>query len=82
MIQFDKHGTLVLDNVTSSYKGSRIVVFSQFGSARWLAAPRIMNRISDGVFTFTPDASREETERIARGLNNIANEMKKRSKYY
>ena len=80
MVQFDKHGTLVLDTVTSSYRGSRVAIFSQFGSARWLAAPRIMRRISDGVLTFTPDASREETERIARGLNNVAKELKRKSK--
>ncbi|MCI0536938.1 MAG: hypothetical protein L0Z50_17120, partial [Verrucomicrobiales bacterium] len=80
MIQFDRHGTLVLDTVTSSSKGSRIAIFSQFGSARWLAAPRVMRRISDGVLTFTPDASREETERIARGLNNLAKELKKKSR--
>src|SRR5262245_25020556 len=75
MIQFDKHGTLVLDTVTSSSKGSRIAIFSQFGSERWLAAPRIMRRIADGILTFTPDASREEAERIARGLNNVAKEL-------
>jgi hypothetical protein len=80
MIQFDKHGTLVLDTVTSSYKGSRIAIYSQFGSARWLAAPRIIRRISDGNLTFTPDASREEAERIAHGLNNVAKELKQKSK--
>jgi hypothetical protein len=29
-------------------------------------------RILDGTLTFTPDATREETERIVRGLNNVA----------
>ena len=40
--------------------------------ARWLAAPRISQRIKDGVLVFTPDATREEAERIVRGLNNVA----------
>jgi hypothetical protein len=80
MVQFDKHGTLVLDTVTSSARGSRIAIFSQFGTSRWLAAPRIMRRIPDGILTFTPDASREETERIALGLNNVARELKNKPK--
>ena len=39
---------------------------------RWLAAPRINKRIADGVLVFTPDATREEAEQIALGLNNLA----------
>ena len=64
---------------TSQYKGQHIAVFSQFGDARWLAAPQITQQISDGVFVFTPDATMEESERIVRGLNNIAKEIKKKS---
>ncbi len=78
-VQLDRHGTFVLDNMTTSSKGQRIAVFSQFGQARWLAAPVINKRISDGVFVFTPDATKEEAERIARGLNNVAKATKKRS---
>ena len=78
MVQFDKHGTLVLNSVSSAFKGSRVAIFSQFGDARWLAAPIINRRITDGILTFTPDATREEAERIVRGLNNIAKELKKK----
>jgi hypothetical protein len=39
---------------------------------RWLAAPVISHRIGDGVLVFTPDATREEAEEIALGLNNVA----------
>jgi hypothetical protein len=77
-LKLTPHGTLVLDTVTSSSKGNRIAVFSMFGQARWLAAPRIVQRVSDGVFTFTPDASGEETERIVRGLNNVARVLHKK----
>jgi hypothetical protein len=34
-------------------------------------------RISDGVLVFTPDASREEADRIVLGLNNVAKEAQK-----
>jgi hypothetical protein len=37
----------------------------------WLAAVLIRNRISDGTFRFTPDASRKEGFRIVRGLRNV-----------
>jgi hypothetical protein len=77
-VQFNRHGTWMLEGVTTANKGRRIVVFSEFGEVRWLAAPRITKRITDGVFTFTPDASREEAERIVRGVNNaIAKERGK-----
>jgi hypothetical protein len=71
-VRLDAHGALVLDSVTSANKGSRIVVYSLFTEGRWLAAPKITAPIKDGVFVFTPDATREEAERIVRGLNNMA----------
>jgi hypothetical protein len=37
----------------------------------WLAAVLIRQRNSTGVFRFTPDASREEADRIVRGLRNV-----------
>lgn len=74
-VKFDAHGTLVLDSVTSANKGARIVVYSLFTEGRWLAAPKIATPIKDGVLVFTPDATREEAERIVRGLNNMAAAM-------
>ncbi|MDB6040189.1 MAG: Preprotein translocase subunit SecD [Verrucomicrobiales bacterium] len=81
-IQFDPHGRLVLENVTTSNKGQRIVIFSSFGQVRWLAAPVITHRISDGVFVFTPDATREEAGRIVLGLNNVIKAIKKQSAFF
>jgi hypothetical protein len=78
-LQLNRHGTWILENVTTSYRGRRIVVESKFGQQRWLGAPIIQRRISNGIFSFTPDASREEAERIVRGLNNIAGALKKKS---
>lgn len=75
-IQYDHAGTALLEQASTANRGKRIAVFSQFGENlkdyRWLAAPVISQRITDGVFIFTPDATREEAEEIALGLNNTA----------
>jgi preprotein translocase subunit SecD len=75
-IQFDHRGTTLLEECTTTNRGRRIAIFSQFGEqlkdSRWLAAPIISRRISDGAFIFTPDTTREEAEEIARGLNYIS----------
>ena len=79
-IQFDHRGTELLEETTAANHGRRLVVFSQFGDKlkdyRWLAAPMISHRISDGVLVFTPDATREETEEIALGLNNVSKKVR------
>jgi preprotein translocase subunit SecD len=81
-VQLDRSGTWLLEQYTTAYRGRRMVIFSQFGEqpnqARWLAAPLIKQRIGDGFLVFTPDASREEAERIVRGLNNLVAQRKKR----
>ena len=78
-IRFDAPGTGLFEQCTTANRGRRIAVFCQFGQdlkdARWLAAPVIAHRISDGIFTFTPDASREECDEIALGLNNVAKKV-------
>ena len=78
-IRFDHAGTFMFEQCTVQNRGRRIAVFSQFGDkikdTRWLAAPIIVRRISDGIFTFTPDATREECEEIAFGLNNVAKKV-------
>lgn len=77
-IQFDRHGTMLLEQYSASNPRKRLAIFSQFGEkldrARWLAAPMIQKRIADGMLTFTPDADREETAQIELGLNNHARE--------
>ena len=77
-LQLDKHGTFVLDTVTTANKTRRIAVLAAFPEVRWLAAPIIAQGNSSGVFIFTPDASREECDRIVRGINNVAAEIRKR----
>ena len=80
-IQFNPHGARVLEMISTSYKGQKLAIFSQFDQDRWLAAPVISQNITNGVIVFTPDASREEAERIVRGLNNLAKEVKKKNKF-
>jgi hypothetical protein len=77
MIQFDRRGTWLLEQYSTAHRGRRIALFSQFGSARWLAAPVMNKPITDGLLVFTPDATREESERIVVGLNNVAKEFQK-----
>ena len=78
-LKFDHAGMALLEDYTVANRGRHIAIFSQFGEklseSRWLAAPLITSRISDGVLTFTPDATREECDDIALGLNNVAKEV-------
>src|SRR5438067_10555388 len=79
-VQCDRHGTLVLDSVTTENRGRRIAIFTQYGvgrpeHSRWLAAP-YGSPITDGVLLFTPLATREESEQIVLGLNNDAKRVR------
>lgn len=80
-VQFDRRGTWLLEQYTTTHRGRHFAIFSQFGTstneARWLAAPRLSQRIADGCLTFTPDATRAEADRIVNGLNNAASKLHK-----
>lgn len=80
MVQFDFHGTLALESVSTTHRNKCVAIFSLFTEGRWLAAPQLNTRITDGTLVFTPDATREEAERIVRGLNNVAIQMGNKSK--
>ena len=72
-LNFNWRGTQVLYRFTTANRGKRVAVRCKFvGETRWLASPVISRRISDGILTFTPDATREEAERIVKGLNVVA----------
>jgi preprotein translocase subunit SecD len=77
MIQYDRRGTWLLEQYSTANRGRRIAILSQFGQVRWLAAPVLQKRIADGLLVFTPDATREEAERIVRGLSNVARAVQK-----
>jgi hypothetical protein len=80
-LQFDEPGTLVLEQYSSSNSGRHFAIYGQWGDlaadGRWLAAPSITQRISDGVLTFTPDCSREEADKLVAGLNIVAKKTQK-----
>jgi hypothetical protein len=81
-VQLDRQGMWLLEQYTIANRGMHLVIFSQFGETsdkgRWLAAPLIKQRITDGMLTFTPDATREEADRIVTGLNNLVAKNKKK----
>jgi hypothetical protein len=80
-VQFDETGTLVLEQYSSANSGRHFVIYGQWGQktvdGRWLAAPTITQRISDGVLTFTPDCSREEADQLVAGLIAVAKKTQK-----
>ena len=75
-IQYDRRGAGLLENMTHRFRNRHLVVYGAFPEGRWLAAPVIEKPIRDGVLVFTPDATREEAERIARGLNRLAAKLR------
>ncbi len=80
MVQLNRQGAWLLEQYSLASREKRAAVFSNFGEARWLAAPKLTRKISDGVLVFTPDCTREEADRIVRGLNNLVKEIKKGNK--
>ena len=77
-IQFDREGGWILDQYSTAHKGRRVAIAAEFNrELRWIAAPIMRDRISNGLFVFTPDATREEAEKIAAGLNVVAEKVKK-----
>jgi preprotein translocase subunit SecD len=86
-IKFNRRGTWLLESYTTTNPGKHFAVFSSFRDpkgkkqSRWLGAPIQWRRISSGIFSFVPDATREEAERIAVELNNVARKNKEASKW-
>lgn len=80
-IQFDETATWILEQYSAANSGRHFVIFGQWGdklaNGRWLAAPTITHRISNGILAFTADVSREEADRLVLGLNNVAKKIRK-----
>ena len=79
--RFDENGTWLLEQYTAANSGRHLVVFGQWSEkhsgGRWLAAPFISRRISDGVLDFTPDCSREEADQLVAGVNAATKQIHK-----
>jgi preprotein translocase subunit SecD len=73
VVSFDRRGSMLLEQYTAMNTGKHIAINAGWGQkpavTRWIAAPIIKRRIGDGRLAFTPDATREEAEEIALGLN-------------
>lgn len=84
-LKFDKRGTWLLEQYTTTNPGKHMAIFGMFGGekqeARWLGAPVILHRISSGILTFTPDSTREEAEELVLGLNNLAKQVAEKDKW-
>jgi hypothetical protein len=82
-VRFDETATWVLEQYSAANPGLHLAIFGQWGdklaNGRWLAAPLITRRISDGMLLFTPDCSREEADQFVLGLNNVAKKIHKKS---
>jgi len=76
-LQFDQKGTWILDQYSTANKGRRFAVWAEYGEVRWIAAPKITQRLSAGRFIFTPDVTREDAETIVKGLNYVAGQVGK-----
>jgi len=81
-LKFNWEGTMVLDGITTDNQSRRIAVLAKWDKdTRWLGAPVIHRRVSDGTFDFTPDATREEADRIVQGLSNVVAKVKDADKF-
>ena len=93
-IQFDRQGSWLLEQYTAAGRGKHLAVYSEWSvpgekqdkqekqrlnKGRWLASPYIRTHITDGLLTFTPDATREEAEMIVKGLNNQVKKLHQNS---
>jgi preprotein translocase subunit SecD len=84
-IQLNRQGTWLLQEYSASNSGKHYAIFSQFGEkgkeSRWLGAPQFARLLNDGIIQFTPDATREEADEIALGLNNLAKKNESNAKW-
>lgn len=78
-VRFDDNGTWILEQYSASNPGRHFVIFGQWGkklkNSRWLAAPLITGRITDGILSFTPDMTLAEANEFVQGLNYVAREF-------
>lgn len=76
-LELARKGRLILEQFSTAYRGKRAAIYCVTEEARFIAAPVFRKTITDGTFVFTPDATREEADRIVLGLNNIAEKIRK-----
>jgi preprotein translocase subunit SecD len=74
-VRFDQNGTWILEQYSAANPDRHFVIYAQWGKdlkdGRWIAAPLITRRINDGILSFTPDMSTNETDQLVTGLKNV-----------
>ena len=86
-VQFNRKGSWLLEQYTSGNRGKHLAIYAQFikpgeqkhTAGRWLAAPRINQRLADGILVFAPDATRDEADELVLGLHNVIESVQKKS---
>ncbi len=79
VLKFTWQGAALLDSVSTINRNRRIAIQCTFGKAA--GSPRRSSAsLSNGVFAFTPDATREEADRIVRDLNALIEKANKDEK--
>jgi preprotein translocase subunit SecD len=77
-VTFEETSGWKLEQYSAANPGKHLAIFGQWSDkladGRWLAAPLITRRLAGNVLVFTPDASREEAEKLVAGLNLIGKE--------
>ena len=78
-VRFDENGTWILEQYSAANPGRHFVIYAQWGKdmkdGRWIAAPLITRRLNNGILSFTPDMSTNETDQLITGLNNVIKEF-------
>ena len=78
MIKFNSLGSRILESYTAAAAGRHLLVMTEIEEeGRWIAAPLIRRRLGDGKLVFTPDASREDMDRLVKGLNQLVEKNRK-----
>ncbi len=80
-LQLNRQGKRILENMSGAYRGKRLAVSASFPELRWLCCVRMDKLMSDGHLTFFPNASPEECDRIAKGMNLVIAELNSKHRY-
>ncbi len=76
--QFDSVGTKLLEAHSAAANGRHFAVAVDIdGETRWIAILLIRRRLSEGVLSFSPAASREDMDRLVRDLNKEIDRKRK-----
>ena len=80
-VKFDESGSKLLEQYSAANSGRHFAIYAQWGEkgneGRWLAAPIISRRITNGTLAFTPDCERDEADKLVAGVNEAARQIRK-----